>query len=94
MISDDNIVSVRSDIIFECCDCSISASITNYQISFTAFKISSKGYPVQESIDDRRKSYHNIVNFLNEHKKTLMSLIKRVEKKADEHDEKVYNIGV
>ena len=94
MISNDNIVSVRSDIIFECCDCSIEVNIVNNYVEVTATKVSNKGYIIQESIAlDRGSAYENITNFLNQQKDIIKSLIEKLNQKAEEHNGKVINIG-
>ena len=93
MISNDNIVSVRSDIIFEYCDCSIEVNIVNNYVEVTATKVSNKGYIIQESIAlDRGTAYENFVNFLNQQKDIIKPLIKRLNEKAEEHNGKVISI--
>jgi len=94
MIENDNIISVKSDIIFEYHDCSIEVNIMNNYIKVTATKVSGKGYIIQESIAlDRGTAYENIVNFINQQKDTIILLIEKLNKKADEHNEKVIDIG-
>lgn len=94
MIDNSNIVSVSSNITFDCKDCSMEMAVNNNYITFKATQVSKKGFIINRSLTVTRKNnYENIVNFINKHRDILLLLLEKVEKKAKEYDEKIYNIG-
>ena len=94
MINDSNIVSVYSNVNFDYKDCSMEMSVNNDYITFKATCVSKKGFIINRSVTVTRKNnYENVVSFINKHRDILLLLLERVEKKADEYDGKVYNIG-
>ena len=94
MINNSNIVSVHSNISFDYGDCGIEMTVNNDYVTFKATRVSEKGFIINRSITVKRKNnYENIVNFINKHRAILLLLLEKVEKKAKEYDEKIYDIG-
>lgn len=93
MVNNSDIVSINSQVSFDYRDCSMEMSVNNDYLTFKATQVSKKGFIINRSITVTRKNnYESIVNFINTHRDILLLLLEKVGKKADEYDEKVYDI--
>ena len=91
-MNDFDIISVNSNIAFDCGNCSMEAVVTNNYITFNATRVSRKGYIIKDSaVVDRGGNYENIINFLNGHKDMILLLIEKTRVKAMHRDLLSYN---
>ena len=93
MIKNSDIVSINSNISFDYQNCSMNMAIDNEFLTFKATQISKKGFIINRSITiKRRNNYENIVRFINGNKDVLLLLLKKIQEKTREYDEKITNI--
>jgi len=92
MINDFDIISVNSNITFDCGNCSMEVIVNNSYITFKATRVSKKGFIIRESdVVDRGGNYENIINFLNSHRESILLLIEKTRVKAIQRDLLSYN---